>query len=177
VLLAGSAPWTREQFRGKGVEALLEAAHRMPRLRLIFLWRGLLQRELEKRIEALRLQDRVEILSDRVDVGAVLARVHAAVVLADWTRLVKAYPHSLLEALACGRPVLVSEQIPMADYVRQTGCGEVVSGLAESALRRAVERLRENYDALSANALRVGRKDFRQDDLLAAYETVYSSAR
>jgi glycosyltransferase involved in cell wall biosynthesis len=116
-------------------------------------------------------------LSDRVDVGAVLARVHAAVVLADWTRLVKAYPHSLLEALACGRPVLVSEQIPMADYVRQTGCGEVVSGLAESALRRAVERLRENYDALSANALRVGRKDFRQDDLLAAYETVYSSAR
>ncbi|MGH9459582.1 MAG: glycosyltransferase [Vicinamibacteria bacterium] len=175
VLLAGSAPWTREQFRSKGVDALLRVAQQIPSLRLIFLWRGLLLRELEKRIDALRLRDRVEVSSDRVDVSAVLARVHAAVVLADWPRLVKAYPHSLLEALACGRPVIVSEQIPMAEYVREAGCGHVVGGVNESELRGAIERLRENYDTLSAKALRVGRKDFLQDDLLAAYESVYTS--
>ena len=175
VLLAGSAPWTRDQFRSKGVDALLRVAQQIPSLRLIFLWRGLLLRELEKRIDALRLRNRVEVLSDRVDVASVLARAHAAVVLADWSRLVKAYPHSLLEALACGRPVIVSEQIPMAEYVRETGCGQVVGGVHESELRAAIERLRENYDALSAKALRVGRKDFLQDDLLAAYEAVYTS--
>jgi glycosyltransferase involved in cell wall biosynthesis len=175
VLLAGSAPWTREQFRGKGVDVLLSVAQQMPSLRVIFLWRGLLQRELQKRIDALRLRERVEVLSDRVDVSAVLARAHAAVVLADWPRLVKAYPHSLLEALACGRPVLVSEQIPMAEYVRETACGEVVGGLDESDLRGAIERLRESYDTLAANALRVGRRDFRQEDLLAAYQAVYKS--
>lgn len=175
-LLVGSAPWTREQFRSKGVEALLSVAHQVAGLRLIFLWRGLLQRELEERIEALQLHDRVEILSDHVDVGTVLARAHAAIVLADWSRLVKAYPHSLLEALACGRPVVVSKQIPMAEYVRQTGCGEVVHAVNETELLRAVERLRENYDAFSANAVRVGRKDFRQEDMVAAYQAIYASA-
>lgn len=177
VLLAGSAPWTREQFRSKGVEALLQVAQQVPSLRLIFLWRGLLVREIQERIDRLRLRERVEILNDRVDVAQVLARAHAAVVLADWTRLVKAYPHSLLEALACGRPVLVSEQVPMAQYVRQTGCGEVVPNLNVTELRGAIERLRGSYDTFSANALRVGQKDFRQEDLLADYESVYSSVR
>jgi glycosyltransferase involved in cell wall biosynthesis len=139
------------------------------------LWRGLLLRELEKRIDAFQLRDRVEILCDWVDVGAVLARAHAAVVLADWSRLVRAYPHSLLEALACGRPVLVSQPVPMADYVRESGCGEVVGSLDQRELRAAIERLRENYETLRANAVRVGRQDFRQEDLLAAYETIYSS--
>ena len=45
VLLAGSAPWTREQFHSKGVDALLKVAQQVPSLRLIFLWRGLLLRE------------------------------------------------------------------------------------------------------------------------------------
>ena len=175
VLMAGSAPWTREQFRTKGVDALLKVAQQEPSLRLIFLWRGLLLRELEKRVDALRLTDRVEILSEWVDVNEVLARAHAAVVLADWPRLIKAYPHSLLEALACGRPVVVSRQVPMAEYVQETGCGEVVQSLDESELRRAIERLRENYDTCRANALRVGRRDFRQEELLEAYATVYAS--
>ena len=175
VLLAGSAPWTREQFRSKGVDALLKVAREVPSLRLIFLWRGLLLRELQKRIDAFQLRDRVEILSEWVDVSAVLARSHAAVVLADWTRLVKAYPHSLLESLACGRPVLVTEHVPMAEYVRETDCGQVVGGVDESELGGAIERLRKDYDRFRANALRVGHRDFRQDDLLTAYQTVYGS--
>ena len=155
-VLAGSAPWTREQFRSKGVDALLQVAKQVPSLRLIFLWRGLLLHELEERVEALGLTERVEILNERVEVSSVLARAHAAIVLADWSRLVKAYPHSLIEALAAGRPVVVSKLIPMAEYVSQSRCGEVVDRLAEPQLRRAIERLREDYDVLATNALRVG---------------------
>jgi hypothetical protein len=46
--MVGSAPWTKGQFRTKGVEALLEAARQNPRLHLIFLWREVLAEEMER---------------------------------------------------------------------------------------------------------------------------------
>ncbi|MFP4396170.1 MAG: glycosyltransferase, partial [Anaerolineales bacterium] len=106
-LLMGSAPWTREQFRTKGVDALLALAQRWPELHLVFLWRGILYEEMMRRVRATGLSDRVEVINERVDVSAVLARVHAAVILTTEEALIKAYPHSLLEALAAGRPVIV----------------------------------------------------------------------
>ena len=101
-------------------------------VRLVFLWRGVLLPELVARVRRFEVSERVEILRDRVDVSEVLARVHAAVVLAGQPGLVRAYPHSLLEALAAGRPVLVSDGNPMAEYVRATGCGRVVPGAGRS---------------------------------------------
>jgi glycosyltransferase involved in cell wall biosynthesis len=175
VLMAGSAPWTRKQFRTKGVNALLQVAQRMPSLRLVFLWRGWFTEEIRRRVNALGLADRVEIHTKRVDVNQVLSRAHAAVVLADKQKLVKAYPHSLLEALACGRPVLVSHRIAMADYVRKAGCGEVVQSLEPSDLLHAIQRLSENYEEHRINACRVGRTDFSQKDLVKSYQDLYES--
>jgi glycosyltransferase involved in cell wall biosynthesis len=173
VLLSGSAPWTRQQFGTKGVDAMLEVARRMPDLRLVFLWRGVLLPELVARVRRLGLSERVEILSDRVDVSRVLARVHAAVVLAGRPGLVKAYPHSLLEALAAGRPVLVSDGNPMADHVRESGCGRVVPGLGEADLLEAIQRLRQDYAVCRTRAVEVGRRDFSQEDLAAAHRELY----
>jgi glycosyltransferase involved in cell wall biosynthesis len=175
VLLAGSAPWTREQFHTKGVEALLQVARERPWLRLVLLWRGWLLEELRRRVAGLGLSDRVEVLTDRVDVNQLLARVHAAVVLASEPRLVKAYPHSLLEALAAGRPVLVSDCIAMADYVREAQCGEVVTGMDRRSLEDGIRRLRGRYASLQAQARRVGKRDFSQERLVAAYGQVYES--
>jgi glycosyltransferase involved in cell wall biosynthesis len=172
-LLAGSAPWTREQFRLKGVDALLEAARAMPRLRLVFLWRGILAEEMWERVRRNGLAGRVEVLNEKVDVNQVLARTHAAVVLADTPAIIKAYPHSLLESLAAGKPVLVSRCIPMADYVAETGCGQVVERVTAADLLQAIGKLVERYDDLQANALRVGRGGFSQRALVAAYERLY----
>ena len=169
VLLAGSAPWTREQFRTKGVESLLQVVQRTPRLRLVLLWRGWLLEELRRRITDLGLSDRVEVLTEHVDVNEVLAGVHAAVVLASEQRLVKAYPHSLLEALAAGRPVLVSDGITMADYVREAECGEVVTGTDGRSLKEGIRRLRRRYASLQAQARRVGKRDFSQKRLCLLY--------
>jgi glycosyltransferase involved in cell wall biosynthesis len=173
VLLSGSAPWTLEQFRTKGVDALLEVAREMLDLRLVFLWRGVLLTELVARVKRLELSDRVEILRDWVDVSQVLARVHAAVVLAGRPGLVKAYPHSLLEALAAGRPVVVSDGNPMAGYVQETGCGRVVSGLAKTDLSEAIHQLRQNYEACRTRAMEVGRRDFSQEEPLTAHRDLY----
>jgi glycosyltransferase involved in cell wall biosynthesis len=175
VLLAGSAPWTREQFRTKGVDSLLEVARHTPWLRLVLLWRGWLLEELTQRIAERGLSARVEVVTEHVDVNEVLARVHAAVVLANEQRLVKAYPHSLLEALAAGRPVLVSDCIVMAEHVKEADCGRVVRGTDEHSLGDAIRRLRSRYASHQRQAQRVGKQDFSHERLIAAYGRLYDS--
>lgn len=174
-LLMGSAPWTRQQFRSKGVLVLLELAQQMPELRLVFLWRGVLADEMTRQVQSAGLGERVEVLNERVDVNGVLARVHAAVVLAAGEALIKAYPHSLLEALVAGRPVMVSRSIPMARYVEQEGCGVVVERADATAIRVALETLLADHQGYQQRALSVGRRDFSLDKTLADYGRVYDA--
>ena len=173
ILLAGSAPWARQQFRTKGVDALLAVAREMKDVRLVFLWRGVLLREMLARVRDAGLAARVEILRDRVDVSRVLTRVHAAVVLADGPGLVKAYPHSLLEALAAGRPVVISDGNPMAAYVQAVRCGCVVQGVDQASLGEAIRELRRSYPVYRAHATEVGKRDFSQEALVSAYWDLY----
>ena len=151
-LLMASAPWAEDQFDLKGVDALLDAAVRLPKLRLILLWRGLLLKELLERVERRGIKDRVEIVPERVDINAYLSRAHATVLPAKRSDIVKAYPHSLLESLVAGKPVILSDALPMADYVRQHECGIVVEEVNEQTLVQAIEDLRARYDAFAQRA-------------------------
>ena len=175
VLLSGSAPWTTEQFQTKGVDALLEVAREIPDIRLVFLWRGVLLPELVARVQKLGLSGRVEILHEWVDVSRVMAGVHAAAVLTGRRGLVKAYPHSLLEALAAGRPVVVSSGDPMAAYVEDTGCGRVLARLDKAELIAAIGALRQGYETYRARAAEVGRRDFSQEEFVAAHRRLYQA--
>jgi len=172
-LLMGSAPWTPGQFVSKGVDALLAAAKARPDLRLIFLWRGLHLGEMERRIAQSGLEDRVTVINRHVDINDVLAQVHAAAVLASDPTLVKAFPHSLMEALAAGRPVLVSRAIPMAEYIEQTGCGVVVERVDVQAVLAALDNLTARYQRLREAALALERETFSLDRLKRAYSQIY----
>jgi glycosyltransferase involved in cell wall biosynthesis len=172
-LLVGSAPWTKRQFRTKGVEALLEAARQNPRLRLIFLWRDVLAEEMEQRVRRMNLGQQVKVLNQLVDVNQVLAEVHASITLAADPAIIKSYPHSLLDSLAAGKPVLVSRAIPMADYVEQTGCGEVVANVTPADILAAVEALADHYETRQQVARQVGQRDFSQQVMLDSFRQVY----
>jgi glycosyltransferase involved in cell wall biosynthesis len=176
VLLSGSAPWVSRQFRSKGVDALLEAACEMPDLHLVVLWRGVLHAELVDRVRKLGLEDRTEIINEHVDVSRVLRRVHAAIVLADRPGLVKAFPHSLLEALASGRPVIISAGISMAEYVDDTGCGAVVPSVDPTSLVRVIRRVRDDYASYRFRAIENGGRDFSHEQLVASYGEIYRAA-
>lgn len=175
VLLVGSAPWICGQFQTKGIDLLLDVAGSLP-LRLVFLWRGLLRDELQRHIARRGLNARVEIINEATDVNRVLARVHATVVLAETDKLVKAYPHSLMESLSAGKPVLVSGCIPMADYVAEAQCGEVVPHLTLDDLRAAIRGLMDNYSERQTQALARCRTDFALAPMLEAYGEVYAQA-
>ncbi len=172
-LLVGSAPWTKSQFRAKGVEALLHAAQQNAGLHLVFLWRGVLYNEIKQRVQQLGLERQVTVINKFVDVNALLTTVHAAVALATDARIIKPYPHSLLEAMAAARPVLVSRAISMADYVEATGCGVVVKQVSADGILAAVEALSARYAGFRSAAQRVGPRDFSQQTMLAAWRRLY----
>lgn len=175
-LMVGSAPWTKRQFRTKGVEALLLAAQQAPHLRLIFLWRGVLTAEMNRRVRQMNLEDQVTVLDELVDVNQVLAGVHASITLATTPGIVKSYPHSLLESLVAGKPVLVSEAIPMADYVDRTGCGVVVDNITPDGIIAAIQALTTEYAILQDIARRVGKRDFSQQAMIDSFHRVYQHA-
>lgn len=172
-LMVGSAPWTQSQFRTKGVDALLAAAQRSPQLRLVFLWRGVLAEEMKRRVHHLALEKQVDVLDQPVDVNQVLAGVHATVSLATDSAIIKSYPHSLIESLAAGKPVLVSGSIPMADYVEQTGCGQVVERVTPADVLGAVNMLASRYAEMRSAAQAAGQRDFAQEKMIASFQEVY----
>ncbi len=173
-LLMGSAPWTLAQFQSKGVEALLEAAQQRPNLQLIFLWRGVLADEMRARVIQRQLTSQVTILDQLVDVNQILATVHAGIVLAEHGNVVKAYPNSLLDALAAGKPVLVSRTLPMRDYVERTGCGVVVDQVDPTAILAGVDRLVAHYEPMRLVAESVGQRDFSVQNTIADYQAIYA---
>lgn len=176
-LLIASAPWSLAQFHSKGFDALFEATRRMPNFHLTLLWRSLLVEEARTRIAALGIGERVTVIDGTVDVNAALARVHAAAIFATAPGIIKSYPHSLLDALAAGKPVLLSRAIAMSDYVNTEQCGVVVDEVTPEAILAAVAALRAGYTTYAQRALTVGQRDFTEATALAAAADIYAAAR
>jgi glycosyltransferase involved in cell wall biosynthesis len=175
-LMVGSAPWTRTQFRTKGVDALLSAAQQASSLHLVFLWREVLAEEMEQKVRRMNLGKQVVVLNKRVDVNQVLADVHASITLAANPAIVRSYPHSLMDSLAAGKPILVSRAIPMSDYVEQTGCGKVVDHASPETILTAIEALAHEYHKLQQSARQAGQRDFSQQAMIDSFQEVYKRA-
>ena len=173
VLLFGSAPWVKSQFASKGFDLVLEAMVHLPKIRLICLWRGTLYHEWCEKVRSAGLSDRVEVIREKGDISRILARCHAAVVLASKADLVKSYPNSLMEALAAGKPVLISRAIPMSYYIEETGCGMVVESLATYGLVSAISELKNRYLMFKSAADLVGRRDFSCERMVEEYRRMY----
>lgn len=174
-LMVGSAPWSKSQFQSKGIDALLAAARRMSRLHLVFLWRGVLFEEMEKRVRQMNLQNQVTIINKKVDVNQVLAKVHASVTLVTDPIIIRSYPHSLIESLAAGKPILVSRSIPMASYIAQHQCGVVVETVTTEAVLDAVETLAQTYEPLRMSAQQFNADDFSEQRLSTSFKKVYET--
>jgi glycosyltransferase involved in cell wall biosynthesis len=172
-LMIASAPWTVAQFRSKGIDALLAAAQQMPNLRLIFLWRGELLKEMMRRVQERKLSQRVQVIDQLVDVNQILATVHGTVNLAMETAVIKAYPHSLLDSLAAGKPIITSRAIGMADYVERTRCGVVVERVTSDQIVLAIKQFVAGYEGLRETAVTVGQRDFTQQKMIDSWQTVY----
>jgi glycosyltransferase involved in cell wall biosynthesis len=99
--------------------------------------------------------------------------VHATVLPAKRSDIVKAYPHSLLESLVAGKPVILSDVLPMADFVRQHECGIVIEEVSAQTLVQAIGDLRASYESLAERARLMDPLSFSRNVMIECYRESY----
>ena len=195
-LLMASPPWRKHQFEDKGINILLDLVRdesRTPKIHITFLWRGRLYNKMKGLIKkmtlsearghperAKRLKDPVikpvDVINKIVDPNQELIKVHGTIAIFPDASTAKAYPHSLIESLAAGKPVIISKNIYMADLIEREKCGVVVEPNLES-LKKGVNRFIENYKEYQVRCRQTAEKYFSQKRLLGEYMEVYQGVK
>lgn len=176
ILLSASAPWTGGQFSEKGFDLLFEAVSRNKDLRLVVLWRGLFSDLLMDAIQKFGIGDRVRVINEYTDISTLLPNVHGGIILASNPRIVRSMPHSMIETLAAGKPAIISDMIPMADYIRNRKCGCIVKDHSLESLEKAIRQFIREYPVISKNAMETGGSDFTREKMIEDYSEVYQKA-
>lgn len=172
-LLVASAPWREHQFEGKGINLLLDLLQLFSkRLRIIFLWRGRLNKKIMRLIKEKKVENLCQVINKIVDPQEELAKVHGTIAAFPDPFTAKAYPYSLIESLAVGKPVIVSRNIYMASLIEKEKCGVVVEPDLGS-LKRGIDLFIQNYNFYQKQCRRVAEKYFSQERLLKDYERIY----
>lgn len=173
-LVVGAGRLTHQKNFGDLVEALAALAPGTPEWRCIIAGEGELRRDLERRIAAFGLQDRVRLAGLVGD----MPRLLAAADVFCLPSLYEGLPLALLEAMAAGLPVVAYAIEGVTDVVRDRAQGKLAapgdtSGLAaaiSSLMRDAAERSRLGAAARGAVA---ARHSF--DTVIDQLEAVYNS--
>ena len=100
------------------------------------------------------------------------ASAHVTIVPFDGSERCKPAPNSLIESLACGRPVVVTEEVGLAEVVREARCGSVCLRNGTS-LAREIDVLRDNWQELSCRSREAAEREFGLNRFVEAYKSLY----
>lgn len=175
IVLFASSPDRPDWLEARGVPLLLQAAERLPGVRFRLLWRpwGAAFEHVQRQIQQRGLNN-VRLHRERVtDMSAEYRRAHLTIApFTDISRC-KAVPNSLVESLACGVPVVLTDGVGLADTVRTERCGCVASPTAES-LTAAIERVLSERETLGISARRTAERWFSSAKFIDDYRRVYA---
>jgi glycosyltransferase involved in cell wall biosynthesis len=176
-ILFASAPRSREELAGRGVPLLLMAAKETPEIQYHLLYRkwkgGYTSFEPTKKlIENCALKNVMLTNSVIHDMPGIYRDHHFTVIPYIHSSGGKECPNSLVESLACGRPVLISSVSPFAYFIEENQCG-VVFDPNPASLVVAIEKGMKNYSELSSRAATVANKYFSQEKLLQRMSKIY----
>jgi glycosyltransferase involved in cell wall biosynthesis len=136
--------------RQKALEDAVAALARVPAIELLVLGDGPERSDLERRAAEIGVAGRVRFLGagSRDDVLALFRAVDLALVTSAWENL----PHTLLEALAAGTPVVATAVGGIPEVVRDGENGLLVPPRDVEALAAASERIVEDEELCASLA-------------------------
>jgi glycosyltransferase involved in cell wall biosynthesis len=144
-VLFASTPADAAEFDARGIPLIVDVARRHPDIDFVLLWRqwGNLDTANET-FQSLQPPRNVIVQHrDAESMADVYGDVHA-VICCYQKGFGKTCPNSVMEALACGRPALVTEDVGLASVVDTEGCG-VVAKRSSDSVASALEILRRDY--------------------------------
>src|SRR5207237_6289000 len=91
------------------------------------------------------------------DMAVHYQQAHATLAPFTDLRRAKRAPNSVVESLACGRPVIVTEAVGLAELIREGRAG-IVCGPTGLDLAEALDRLQADWRSLARNARAVAER-------------------
>ncbi len=160
----------------KGITYLLDAAQQivasLPQARFLIIGGGPLEQPLRDKAAALGLADRVVLPGWKKDAARLLPIFDVFVMSSLW----EAMPMALLEAMAAGRPIVVTDVGDNRGIVDDGGCGVVVPPRDPGAIAQAVLQIVNTPAASAAMTTRAVRRfneRFTTRHMVNAHEQLY----
>jgi glycosyltransferase involved in cell wall biosynthesis len=158
---------------------LLNAAFKLKQMQLQFriqiIGDGPLRMSLERQVNELKISNCVELIGQRSDIPAILSD---ALLLAH-TSQNEGCPNVVLEAMACGRPVVATDAGDIPSLVDNGETGYIVSRGSIDSLAERIGALIQNRglcERMSIAARRKAEKEFGLDRLARETLAAYRSA-
>jgi glycosyltransferase involved in cell wall biosynthesis len=122
------------------ITAAAEVVERYPNVRFVFVGDGILRAELERLVDNLKLKDKILFLGFRHDVDELLHTFDIFVL----PSLYEGLPNVVLEAMACGKPVIATAVDGSPEAITDGVSGILVPPKDSDALSKAILHLLEN---------------------------------
>jgi glycosyltransferase involved in cell wall biosynthesis len=173
-VLFASSPDEASWLEGRGVPQLLEAAALRPQMRFRLLWRpwGDSLPVVRQWLAERRLAN-VELVVGRcANMPLQYRAAHATVAPFIRADQCKPAPNSLMESLACGRPVVATPVVGLAELIRTEHAGTVCAGSGQD-LAESLDRLQADWQTFSARARRLAEHRFDVESFSRSYQQLY----
>jgi glycosyltransferase involved in cell wall biosynthesis len=173
-LLFASTPADPSEMEARGITLLVELARRHRDVEIVVLWRGWGD-TVAAHGQLQRLNPPANFIVERRH-GRHMADVYASVhATACFFRdgFGKSCPNSIIESLACGRPVLLSDTCGIAGLVSDRKAG-VSAPRSVEALSAGLDSLRADFERRRAEARRLAESCFGIEGFLRSYADLYA---
>jgi glycosyltransferase involved in cell wall biosynthesis len=175
-ILFASSPSDPAELDVRGVTLLVETARLCPEIEFVFLWRSWGDRDSAEQAFA-RLRPPSNVVIERRngrEMPAIYRSAHAISCLYA-PGFGKSCPNSVVEALACGLPALVSDTSDIAALVVGAGAG-LATPREPQEVAAAAHALRERHRTFSRAARELAECHFDIARFMAAYADLYRTA-
>ena len=174
-ILFASAPAHASEFRARGIPSLVELARSCPEMDVTLLWRSWGDQQAAQRAFA----DLNPPSNIRIDMrrGRSMASIYQdadAVACLYEPGFGKSCPNSVVEALACGVPALVSSTCGIAGLIANHGAG-VATTRDPADVAEAARTLRREHTRFRAAARSLAERHFNIRQFVDTYARLYQS--
>lgn len=173
-ILFASTPADPAEFSRRGIPFIVDLARRRPDIEVVLLWREWGDEESARRaLAALAPPDNVTVeMRGARSMADVYASANATICCYE-AGFGKSCPNSIVESLACGRPVLMTDTCGLASCIRGNRAGVVFPRTVEAA-NDAIDELQSDYQTYAARARQLAVRRFDLQVFRASYAEVYA---
>jgi glycosyltransferase involved in cell wall biosynthesis len=171
-ILFATSPPDKYGFLSRGLYLLIEVARRLPQIRFLLVWRERNHRKLRELLGGAPPPN-IEILNGYIDnMDEVYQSAHATILPGLTANSLKPCPHSAIESLAHGKPVLISRPTSISRLIEKKGCGVVFDATVDS-LEKGILTLTANYDRFREKCHSTIEENFSATFFLERYRQIY----